>query len=322
MEKEIMSVELDRGSEEIIRGLEERDAEIMEAFWAVLDVFESTLRTYKRTMGRFLDWIHEQGLSLEDVGAAHLLAYKRHLGESLKPSTVNTYLIPVKRFYRFISARSGRPNITSELKAGRKKAEGHAKDALTEEQAQAILDYLKSRLSEGIGAVRDYAIFSLLLTCGLRTIEAARANVEDVTEIDGIPVLWIQGKGHTEKDCFTPLSPFTLRAIRSYLESRGNVSPSSPLFVSHSNNNRGGRLTERSISATAKEAMRANGIDSPRLTAHSLRHTAITQALLKGATLQEAQELARHKDPKTTEIYAHNLDRLRNRAARFAADYH
>ena len=56
--------------------------------------------------------------------------------------------------------------------------------------------------------------------------------------------------------------------------------------------------------------MRAAGIDSERLTAHSLRHSAITYSLLGGATLQEAQQLARHTSILTTTIYAHNINRL------------
>ncbi len=56
--------------------------------------------------------------------------------------------------------------------------------------------------------------------------------------------------------------------------------------------------------------MRAAGFDSERLTAHSLRHTAITQALLAGSPLQEVQQFARHSSINTTQVYAHNLDRL------------
>ncbi len=57
-----------------------------------------------------------------------------------------------------------------------------------------------------------------------------------------------------------------------------------------------------------KNMLRAAGFDSDRLTAHSLRHTSITIAC-KIAGLQEAQKLARHVDPATTEIYAHVLER-------------
>jgi integrase/recombinase XerC/integrase/recombinase XerD len=52
------------------------------------------------------------------------------------------------------------------------------------------------------------------------------------------------------------------------------------------------------------------GIDDSRITAHSLRHTAITLSLLAGATPQEARAMARHADINTTLIYAHNINRI------------
>ena len=51
-------------------------------------------------------------------------------------------------------------------------------------------------------------------------------------------------------------------------------------------------------------------LDSSRLTAHSLRHTAVTLALMGGATIQEARLLARHSSINTTLIYAHNINRV------------
>ena len=68
-------------------------------------------------------------------------------------------------------------------------------------------------------------------------------------------------------------------------------------------------MTTRSLSRIAKGAMIEAGIDSKRLTAHSLRHTAITTALRAGASLQEVKTMARHADINTTLIYSHNIDR-------------
>lgn len=61
-----------------------------------------------------------------------------------------------------------------------------------------------------------------------------------------------------------------------------------------------------------KRHLQKAGFNSSRLTAHSLRHSAVTLSLLNGATLQEAQMFARHANIATTQIYAHNLDRANN----------
>lgn len=64
-----------------------------------------------------------------------------------------------------------------------------------------------------------------------------------------------------------------------------------------------------------KSSFIAAGYDSPRLTAHSTRHTSATLSLLNGATLQETQQLLRHVNLQTTEIYAHNLNAIKNQSS-------
>ena len=61
-----------------------------------------------------------------------------------------------------------------------------------------------------------------------------------------------------------------------------------------------------------KNALRKIGINSKRISAHSLRHTAITLSLKAGCTIQEAKILARHASVDTTLIYAHNINRVHN----------
>ena len=58
--------------------------------------------------------------------------------------------------------------------------------------------------------------------------------------------------------------------------------------------------------------MQAAGYDSARLTAHSLRHTAVTLSLLAGKDITEVQQFARHKNIETTMIYNHALDKAKN----------
>ena len=151
-----------------------------------------------------------------------------------------------------------------------------------------------------------------MATGGLRTVEVVRANIEDLSTIGGVPVLYVQGKGRTDKKDFIKLTPEVLTAIREYLDARGEVSTLAPLFASLSHRNSGSRLTTRTISNVAKHSMIAAGFNSHRLTAHSLRHSAVTLALLNGASLQEVSHFARHSNISTTMIYSHDVDRLRS----------
>jgi integrase/recombinase XerC/integrase/recombinase XerD len=123
----------------------------------------------------------------------------------------------------------------------------------------------------------------------------------------------VQGKGRDGKGEFVLLTKTTHNPLREYLSTRGTLKATDPLFASASHRNANQRLTTRSISRLVRGYLHQQGIANHRITAHSLRHTAITLALVGGATLQEAQALGRHASVQTALIYAHNLDRF-NRA--------
>ena len=173
---------------------------------------------------------------------------------------------------------------------------------------------------------RDYAIMALMSVGGLRTIEVSRANVEDVRILGDFTVLYVQGKGRKDRTEFVKLPNPVLKAINEYLRERfdktdrGNIDENAPLFASMSNRNKNGRLTTRTISGIAKRAMRQAGFDSPRLSAHSLRHSAVTLSLLAGADLAEVQAFARHSNISTTQIYSHAVDRINSMCENVISD--
>ena len=102
-------------------------------------------------------------------------------------------------------------------------------------------------------------------------------------------------------------------AIQAYLQARGNVGENEPLFASLSRRNNGQRMTTRSISRICKSAMISAGYVSKRWTAHSLRHSAITLALIAGISIQEVSQFARHSNISVTMIYAHDVERLKSK---------
>lgn len=297
------------------------DPQIIERWQNDLDVRSRSKQVYERSMRQFTEWMSGRGLSLRDATRADIIAYRDHLSANYVPATVQAYLVPVRSLYRWAAQTLGVPSIAEGIR-GPRSSKAHAKDALTREQVWATEEVVKSRIEDhGISALRDSAMYELLVTCGLRTIEVVRADVGDLRNIGNKRVLYVQGKGHDEKDEYVELPARVCEHIDRYLAARGTTRPSDPLFCGHGNRNHGGRLTTRWISKTFKEAMKSAGYDSPRLTAHSLRHTAVTSALLGGATLQEVQAMARHARIETTLVYSHNLDRLKNPAEEAAARY-
>ena len=213
----------------------------------------------------------------------------------------------MRKFFEWLESIKAYPNIAKGIK-GPKRKRGFRKDSLTVEQVRA---FLKSINRSTLSGMRDYAMLNLMIRTGLRTIEIARATREDITHQSGAAVLLIHGKGRDSKDDLVLLTESTLAPIREYLKARGKVRDEDPVFASHSTKNHGETLTTRSISRIVKDRLRDMGWDDSRLTAHSLRHTAITLSLLAGATPQEARAMARHSDINTTLIYAHNINRIK-----------
>lgn len=225
--------------------------------------------------------------------------------DGLTINSVNMFLTSLRKLYKYLE-KKGIKNLASNLESV-KSTRSHKKDPLTKSQALELLRSQDRTTEEG---KRNYALLTLLLHTGLRTIEIERANVGDLRTKGSKQVLEVQGKGHKEKDDYVKLSPVVYEAILDYLATRKDAKPNDPLFISYSNRTKESRLKTRSIREIVKKCLEEIGVNSPRITTHSLRHSAITFSLLGGATLQEAQTLARHENINTTLIYAHNLDKL------------
>lgn len=293
-----------RASGAIVRG--QSFEELIAGFIRAQDVKENSRESYAKGLRKFLTWLRERNIT--SPTRQTILDYKMDLAAAgLSSYSISSYLVSVRKFFNWLEATRGTPNISKGIK-GAKRARGFRKDPLTLPQVRELLTSIDRAALCGL---RDYALITLLAHTGLRTIEALRANIGDLRQQGGEALLWIQGKGRDEKDDFVLLTGEPLKAVYKYLAERGPAKKDAPLFSSQSDRNGGGRLTTRSFSRIIKERLRAIGIDSERLTAHSLRHTAITLALQAGATIQEAQALARHANINTTLIYAHNIDRLK-----------
>lgn len=283
----------------------QRIEELVDRFIASQDVKESSKLLYRRTLKQYFNWVEDKGYLLSEIARPQLLEYKEELLNSNKSSlTVGSYITSVRRFYEWTEANKYYPNVAKGIKTPKRKQQ-FKKQPLLPEQAKALLSYYQDK------ALRDYAIVNLLLRTGLRTIEIIRANVEDITFKGSQRVLLVHGKGRDEKDNFVLLTNKAYQPIAEYLNSRGKVNSSEPLFTSISNNSKGERLSTRSISYIAKEGLKAIGLDERAFTAHSLRHTTAVNILRAGGSLEQAQMTLRHSNPATTQIYTATLNEER-----------
>ena len=276
--------------------------EIVGKFIASQDVKDSSRSLYTRTLSQFFLWIEREGRDLNALTREDILEYKDNLLSSgLSSLTVSSYLVVVRKFYEWTEALLIYPNIAKGIKTPRR-VQAFKKQHLTENKSRELLEYYKEK------SLRDYAIVNLLLRTGLRTIEAVRADVGDITFKGERRVLKVWGKGHTEKDSFVVLTDKTWLPIKEYLNSRKGAKTGDPLFISNSRQNKGERLTTRTISAICKEGLREIGLDGKEFTAHSLRHTTAVEILKKGGEITDVQRVLRHTSPVTSQIYTESIE--------------
>ena len=260
-----------------------------------------------------------------------------------KPNTVAQYLRSVCQFFKWTAAAGYYPDIAANVHAPKIRHDVHRKDALTAADVLTIEQSIEAeagaRVEAAAGAAKDtagrisrateqgkrlFAIYTLAVNAGLRTVEISRANVRDLEVKNGNAVLYVWGKGHTEPDARKPLAPEVYAAIRDYLDNRSDrPTPNAPLFVATGNRSGGKRIAVTTISKMLKKAMQAAGFDSDRITAHTLRHTAGTNVQEITGNLYITQKYMRHANPATTEIYLHNdTTKQETQAARQLYNYY
>ena len=274
---------------------------VIDMFARSQDVAPSSRDLYARTVAGFFAWVQDTGRNVPALTVADVIAYKEHLLNVGKSSlTVASYINSIRRFYEWAEANKYYPNIAKGVHAPKRKQE-FKKKPLTVGKVGELLRHEQEQ------SPRDYAIVNLCVRTGLRCIEVVRANISDITYIGEQRVLMVQGKGRVEKDNFVILTDAAYKPLAVYLSTRKNADANAPLFVSESNRNNGGRLTTHDVSGLIQDGLRGVGLDNRALTAHSLRHTAGTNVLRAGGTIEQAQYMLRHSNPATTQIYTATL---------------
>ena len=154
------------------------DGTLLDRFIAYLDASPKTVETYYKAVRQLITYLMLNGITRpqrEDI-----VAFREELKASgHKPTTVQNYITATKLFFRWTAQEGLYPNIADHLK-GAKLNRDHKKDYLTSRQVKEVLDAVERDTLKGL---RDYAILTLMVTGGLRTIEVIRADVGDLRTV-------------------------------------------------------------------------------------------------------------------------------------------
>ncbi len=174
---------------------------------------------------------------------------------------------------------------------------------LTLEESKKLLNVSKDERNRN--RIRDYAITTLFLNCGMRLAELIGINEKDINFKER--KLNVIGKGNKERTIY--LNEACIKAIDEYIAVRSKnggkkdlKNSDKALFLSERNQRIGRRTVQKIIATELKNA----GIDTEIYSVHKLRHTAATLMYQYGKVdIRALQELLGHESISTTEIYTH-----------------
>ena len=270
-----------------------------------------TLRNYLSDLAQFQQFLVERKLALGDkekidarrVDIHVARAYLASLAKSRKKSSLGRKLAALKGFFRYLVA-TRQIDQDPLLSMHSPKQEKPLPKFLSVDDVFQLLGGIKV---ESALDVRDSATLEVFYSTGIRVSELVGLNWSDVDFQLGI--IRVFGKGSKER--IVPIGEVALRSLRNYSEEvrkrwKLSCKGDTAVFL----NNRGGRITTRSVARLVEKHLRAAGIPV-KMGPHGLRHTFATHLLNSGADLRVIQELLGHASLSTTQRYTHlNLDQL------------
>lgn len=275
------------------------------------DASPDTVRGYLSAVRSFLAWCHQAETAPATATARDILEYRAQLvAYGYKPGTIAHRLSVVRRFYEALRWHGFRQdNPADGIQAPRERV--MAEDRIRYLETDSLRDLFASIPHDTAKGRRDRAMVGLMALHGLRGVEIHRASVGDLDLAAAMPTMIARGKNG---DRLVYLRRDVAAAIAAALEDRaGDLAGDAPLFVSVANRARGERITRRGVRMVADSYLAKSG--SQHTGAHVLRHTAATLALSGGAQIHQIQAMLGHKDPRTTQRYAHVIDRAANNPA-------
>ena len=269
-----------------------------------------SVKAYGRDFTDFVRHMQAQGVAPLEVTADHVKLYKRALLEAgMATATVARRLSVLRGAYEQLAAKGLISWETAQDIAAIKAAgvQKNSTPSLTQRQAVALLEAIPTDTLQGL---RDLAMMSVFFLTGCRVSAVTHACVGHL-ETDGVEhYLHVTEKRNKKR---RKILLDAARPVLAYVERAGiREDREGPLFRPLTPD--AARLIRRHLDRKTpwrlvKKYCLAAGIDPARLGSrgigiHSLRKTAINDAIRNGATMHEVREFAGHSDIRTTELYS------------------
>lgn len=276
-----------------------------------------TREAYRRDITGWLDWCragHVDPLNARPAFVLSWVSRRREAGEA--EATLARRTAAVSSWYQYLLREevvAANPVNLKETERPRVNRSKSPSLALSTAQAEHLLTE-----ADRDPDPRTAAIVSLLLFTGMRVGEMIAANVGDLTQQSGHPVLPIAGKGNRERTI--PLPPSVYMRLDRYLRARTDawsLLPAVPITVDRRGyavepliaTLAGRRIQRNQVWRILRRLARQAGGDLAqvmgRLSPHSLRHSYATDLLNAEVPIRDVQKALGHASTGTTQLYDH-----------------
>ena len=261
----------------------------------VFRLSEKTREVYSHEASLFLSYLESENMAVEECTALDIENYcaKREKEDCLNERSISKLLSSLRKFYRFLmSEKIVSVNPASQVK--KPKETVHLPRTISEVE----IDEIMATFTDDELGLRDYALFELIYSSGMRISEAVALDV--ISYRPGERSVSVIGKRNKERVVF--IGDNAVNALDTYL------TLSRPKLISRKNprekalflNRRGRRLTRQAAHLRFHSVVDSLGLDA---TIHTLRHSFASHMLVHGADIRSVQEMLGHADIKTTQIY-------------------
>ncbi len=256
---------------------------------------EKTREVYKREAELFVSYLEKEGLKVEECTPLIVENYivKREEDDKINERTASKILSSLRTFYKFLMLEHiCDRNPAKEVQKPKEKV--HIPKTISEDE----IDEIMSSFTKDELGYRDYALFELIYSSGMRISEAVGLNVSSYRKDE--KAINVIGKRNKERIVFIgeiaiSVLNYYIENVRPKLLSKKNMKEKA-LFL----NRRGGRLTRQAAHLRFSSVTSTLGLDC---TIHTLRHSFASHMLKHGADIRSVQEMLGHSDIKTTQIY-------------------
>ena len=263
-----------------------------EANYKVVKINDMTVDTLKR-------------VTLQDIHG-----YVSYMARELKssPATRARKISSIRVFFKYLTSKAKLLEVNPAQDLETPKLGKRMPKYLSLEESKKLLEVTQNE--DNRNNVRDYAIITLFLNCGMRLSELVGINISNIDFTES--KMTVIGKGNKERTIF--LNKACMNAVTSYLSIRPHDKVKNDsrdaLFLSE----RKERISNRSVQDIVKKELGKAGLDTKKYSVHKLRHTAATLMYQYGdVDIRALQELLGHESISTTEIYTHvNDERVRD----------